>query len=197
MIALGCILLFAFIAYYRNEVGITKMDEWALQAFAGAEGEKWNGLWRSISSLGSTLVYAVTGIAVAFLLIFRRHFKAAVGLIISLAVAYGLMNVLKDGFMLARPADAWGISYSGAAFPSGHATMSTALYGIIAYIVIYFLHNKVLVRTLTTILILLIILIGISRMYFQVHYFTDIIAGYILGLFSISLYGIVFLKKKN
>lgn len=67
-------------------------------------------------------------------------------------------------------------------FPSGHAMLSITFFGLL----IYFIYSKISKNSVKWILIILlssiIILIGVSRIYLGVHYFTDIIGGYILGL---------------
>ena len=65
-------------------------------------------------------------------------------------------------------------------FPSGHATVAMALYGFLLYTI--WKHDKhYLKNPLIVFLAILIVLIGISRLYLGVHYFTDILAGYLVG----------------
>lgn len=65
-------------------------------------------------------------------------------------------------------------------FPSGHATISIAFYGFITYVLIK--NYKKLGKIISLILgILLIGLIGFSRLYLGVHYTTDVLGGYIIG----------------
>ncbi len=67
-------------------------------------------------------------------------------------------------------------------FPSGHATAAVAFYGFI----IYFLWKHLRTwkaKTLTLFIgVFIIILVGISRMYLGVHYLSDVLGGYLLGL---------------
>lgn len=67
-------------------------------------------------------------------------------------------------------------------YPSGHAMISMGIYGLIIYFIYKNVSNKILKYLFISILTLLIILIGISRIYLGVHYFTDVVAGYILSL---------------
>lgn len=76
-------------------------------------------------------------------------------------------------------------------FPSGHATAAIALYGVLAYLFLQ-LPRKTLGRySALTVLFLLIMLVGFSRIYLGFHYASDVIAGYAIGalwlLFSIWL----------
>jgi membrane-associated phospholipid phosphatase len=69
-------------------------------------------------------------------------------------------------------------SYS---FPSGHAMESFVVYGTLAYFAVLALRtweSRVGVVCGTA---LLVVLIGFSRMYLGVHYFSDVLAGYAAG----------------
>lgn len=70
---------------------------------------------------------------------------------------------------------------TGSSFPSGHATAAAALYGFLLFTI--WKHDKhYLKRPLIVFLFLLIILVGISRLYLGVHYLSDVLAGYFVGL---------------
>lgn len=72
-------------------------------------------------------------------------------------------------------------------FPSGHATMSMALYGsIIGYLYISQRFEKYKLA-LTISLYLIIFLIGLSRIYLGVHYLSDVIGGFLVGFIWIMV----------
>lgn len=76
------------------------------------------------------------------------------------------------------------ISYG---LPSGHALLAVCFYGFIAYLLIkYFkkIYAKVLIAFFS---LILIILIGLSRVYLGVHYLSDVLAGWYLGFFALIL----------
>lgn len=70
----------------------------------------------------------------------------------------------------------------GLSFPSGHALMSVTFYGLLIYIVFKGLKNKILKWSLISLLLLLIITISFSRIYLRVHYASDVIAGFCVGI---------------
>jgi undecaprenyl-diphosphatase len=70
----------------------------------------------------------------------------------------------------------------GLSFPSGHALMSFAFYGLFIYLTWEGVENKVWKFILIFMLLLTIFFIGLSRIYLRVHYATDVIAGFCLGL---------------
>ena len=71
---------------------------------------------------------------------------------------------------------------SGYSFPSGHSLIAIVIYGLLGYFALHLVRShaaKIAVRALTT---LLILCIGVSRPYVQVHYPTDVLAGWTAGL---------------
>jgi undecaprenyl-diphosphatase len=66
-------------------------------------------------------------------------------------------------------------------FPSGHATAAMALYGFLIYAV-YKLDKGFVKNFFIAFLSILIVLVGISRLYLGVHYLSDVIMGYMVGL---------------
>lgn len=88
---------------------------------------------------------------------------------------------LKSIFQRERPDILQIIHVKGYSFPSGHAMGSFIFYGSVAFIIIH-LTCKTSLRWLGAIsMSILILLIGISRIYLGVHFPTDIIGGYAAG----------------
>lgn len=93
-----------------------------------------------------------------------------------------LMLLLKQLFRRKRPLSPLSKAAKGLSFPSGHAIMAVTFYGLLIYILQHTISND-LARFLSILwLIVLIILIGFSRVYLRVHYASDVIAGFIIGL---------------
>lgn len=87
------------------------------------------------------------------------------------------------------------VEEDGYSFPSGHSMVSMAFYGIIIYLVYKNVTNKYLKWTLITLLSLLILSIGFSRIYVGVHYFTDVVGGFLLGLAYLIIYINIYNKR--
>ena len=87
------------------------------------------------------------------------------------------------------------VEEDGYSFPSGHSMVSMAFYGIIIYLVYKNVTNKYLKWTIITLLSLLILSIGFSRIYVGVHYFTDVVGGFLLGLAYLIIYINIYNKK--
>ena len=70
-------------------------------------------------------------------------------------------------------------------FPSGHATISMAMYGYLAYLLVRSTNKKTAHLAILLLAEVLIILIGFSRLYLGVHYVSDIVAGYLVGILAL------------
>lgn len=76
----------------------------------------------------------------------------------------------------------------GLSFPSGHAFMSVCFYGLLMLIIWKEERpHPVLKWVLLLLVISLLLMIGFSRIYLRVHYFTDVLAGFCIGFFWLFL----------
>jgi membrane-associated phospholipid phosphatase len=94
----------------------------------------------------------------------------------------GLMFLLKHIFKRNRPSEPLLQQVKGLSFPSGHAIFSVTFYGLLIYIISHTINGKMIKWPLIISLLLLIQLIGFSRVYLRVHYASDVASGYIIGL---------------
>ena len=93
-----------------------------------------------------------------------------------------LMFLLKWLFQRKRPLSPLLQAARGLSFPSGHAIMSVSFFGLLVYWVVNSELPHAVIILLTVILVMLIIMIGFSRVYLRVHYASDVLAGFIIGL---------------
>ena len=149
------------------------------------------------SIAGSQLV-VVLGILVGLLLAVRRQWHDLLVLVVVIGGEELLNTVFKFSFHRLRPVFTdpltTGLGYS---FPSGHAMGSIVFYGLIAY---WLMRNskRLLERVLIFLTALLIVLIiGFSRIYLGVHYPSDVLGGYIAGLswLTFSLSGLALFRR--
>ena len=113
--------------------------------------------------------------------------------LINLVMVFLFNYILKLIFVRNRPIDINLITETGYSFPSGHAMISLAVYGLLIYLLgkSNYKYKKLGIILLS----ILIILIGISRIYLGVHYTSDVLAGYIIS-FSYLLFFIDFIYPK-
>ncbi len=93
-----------------------------------------------------------------------------------------LMLLLKQLFQRKRPLSPLLKAAKGLSFPSGHAIMAVTFYGLLIYILQHAIESSWLRSLVSILLIVLILLIGFSRIYLRVHYASDVLGGFIIGL---------------
>src|SRR5204862_5520768 len=90
-------------------------------------------------------------------------------------------QLLKTLFHRSRP-ELWpGAQIAGFSFPSGHAMMSLCLFGTFIWLGMKYIKSGPARTAWTTLMVLLILLIGLSRIYLGAHFLSDVLAGYIAG----------------
>ena len=114
----------------------------------------------------------------------------------------GLLNLLlKNFFERERPIVNRIIEADGFSFPSGHSMGSMTYYGFLGYLVLRSKRKPLSKLGLGILLCLVILLIGISRIYLGVHDPSDVLAGFVAGsvwlVICISLLEIIYLYKEN
>jgi undecaprenyl-diphosphatase len=136
-----------------------------------------------VTALGAGVVVGmVIAISSAFLWVSRHRYSVAL-LWVALLGAGLITRTLKMVFDRERPdVFPWLAPHADqGSFPSGHATTSMVVYLTLAYLVARLADTRAL-RWLTMVAALVVIvLIGLSRLYLGVHYPSDVIAGYAVG----------------
>ena len=133
-----------------------------------------------ITLLGNAGVIMVLAAIALFFLYTKRYKAYAVGLVITLVGAAATDYAMKTLIERARPNGLIpSIIETTFSFPSGHATAAMALYGFAAYILcaLFPARKPFIVATA----VLVIGIIGFSRLYLGLHFPSDVIAGYTLG----------------
>jgi len=136
-----------------------------------------------ITNLGSAYIeIGLTVLVGAFLWFRLKHAWETLLLTISLSGAWLLNTILKGLFHRARPDIVHLANAGGYSFPSGHAMVAAAFYGVVGYLIWLNLRNRSKHSWYVPVFTLALILsIGISRIYLGVHFASDVIAGYAAG----------------
>jgi undecaprenyl-diphosphatase len=157
------------------------LHAWAsppLTAFFRVVTQFGSELW--IAPFGAFVVWRMTAAG-------RRH--AAILVVIAVAGAEALDQVLKLTFHRARPEVFFGLTRPGTySFPSGHAMVSACFYGVVAALASPRMRTAGQRAALWIGAAAAALLIGTSRIYLGVHYPSDVIAGYaaaIVWVFSV------------
>lgn len=140
---------------------------------------------------GATCLITIT----ILLLILIKNKKIGLITLTNLVLITILNQMLKIVLKRPRPTEFIIINEKGYSFPSGHSMISMAFYGLLIYLIYKKIKNKYLKATLIIILLLLILAIGISRIYLGVHYVSDVIGGFLISISYLIVY-IKLIKKK-
>lgn len=82
----------------------------------------------------------------------------------------------------------------GSSFPSGHVIIYMGVYGFLAFLAHVWIRSKIIRRAVVGFLMSMLSLVGISRVYLGHHWFTDVLASYLLG--STYLIGLTSLYRR-
>lgn len=137
---------------------------------------------RDITSLGSIAVLLMFTVTFAGYWLLTGHRRAAALLVLALAGAIVMNDVLKFAFDRPRPdAILQSARVFSSDFPSGHATLSSAVYFAAALLAGPKSVPRTARRLLLSVAAFVVIVIGFSRLYLGLHYPTDVLAGWCVG----------------
>lgn len=173
-------------------LGVTKgFDEVVYSLVRSLENSFFDKYFVFITKLGneSTIIVLV----ILLLLIFKGKDRL---LILFSSLASVISNqLIKHIIMRPRPDVLKLIEQGGYSFPSGHSMIAIAVYGLLLYFVNVKIKNKYLKYGLSFLLVLLILSIGISRIYVGVHYASDVFGGFLLA--TVELIALIALVKRR
>ena len=151
-----------------------------------------DGPMRLVTALGYYYV-VLPLLALVALVFYRRGWRlSAVLLVVSTGGSIVLTTVLKGVFQRTRP-ELFDSGYQASfySFPSGHATVAVGFYGMLTVMLAY--RSQGARRwAVSAGGVLVVLLIGFSRLYLGVHYPTDILAGYLSALLWLVCVGGVY-----
>lgn len=179
-----CLLLFIAIALNLNNVfGIDAAVYGLVSQWHCAPATEF---FKACTLMVGPIVLLAISLTLVFILP-KKEYRIPVLLNLSVAI---LLNLgLKHTFTRARPTDVLQIiTETGYSFPSGHTMAATCFYGFLIYLVWHLCRNKALRNAVAALLSVLIALVGISRIYLGVHYFTDVFAGVCISIFYLIVF---------
>lgn len=162
-------------------------------ALAGLRSPALTRFMKALTFLGSAQFVLALTTLVIILLVALRHMVSALLFAGSVVGGFGLESTLKIVFGRARP-DRWPalVTENTYSFPSGHATMSTVLFGGIVAVVFHLSRRRATLRAIRTgtlvVCLFLVVGVAVSRIYLGAHWASDTAAGVMVGLFWVTLY---------
>jgi len=155
--------------------------------------------WNFVTKLGETeSILIFTILATIVFLVYKKPFEI-VALLSSLAIGVITTWTLKNLYQIERPAEwFWLGSAGGFSFPSGHTLQATAFFLTLSFLIAPFIKKRSSRITLEIIAGIFIFGISLSRVFLGVHWISDILAGWLLGvvvsLFVVYITSIVYPK---
>lgn len=148
-----------------------------------------------VTELGDPFVNTSLVITICIVLLALRLRRTALFWLLAAVGGSMGMQFLKWFFHVPRPVSLYeGIS--ALSFPSGHTTMSVVLYGFLAIILARNLAGMRQWLLFSTALVITF-LIGFSRLYLGIHWFSDVLGGTLAGISWVALMGIVWLRHTD
>lgn len=148
-----------------------------------------------ITNLASTIGIVSLVILTSIVFIRRKKVSSLKYVILNVLSGVFLMQILKNIIRRTRPSWKW-IKQGGFSYPSGHTISALLLYGTI----ILFVSKRYDGKYKKQIIIVssaMIILTGISRIYFGAHYLSDVIASTLLGTIILIISGLLMDKESK
>ena len=136
---------------------------------------------------GATCLIGLT--ILLFIIIKNKKIGLLIG--INLVTITILNQIFKFILQRPRPTENRIINENGYSFPSGHSMISMAYYGFLIYLIYKYVKNKKLKYISITLISILIIFIGISRIYLGVHYTIDVLAGFLFSISYLIIYVLI------
>ncbi len=137
-----------------------------------------------VTSMGDAVPLLVTSLVLIALLLVQRNWQMAAAAALTIGAATAFVPIIKQMLHKPRPIDL----YNGAdsfSFPSGHATLSTVIFGVLAVLITRNLSTrwKIVIYALIA---LWISAIGLSRLYLSAHWPSDVMGGMLFGTMLIA-----------
>ncbi|WP_183510585.1 phosphatase PAP2 family protein [Paeniglutamicibacter cryotolerans] len=165
--------------------GPASWDQPILEWMVAHRTPELNQLVTGFTNLGSTPGMAtIAVIAVALLMWRSRSWWPLILVVVTAAGSLTLTSVLKQSVGRSRPPHGEAVPpyESSPSFPSGHTLNASAIIAVIAYLMVLQLRSTLAKAATITGLSLFIFLMGVSRNYLGLHWFTDVLAGWMIGL---------------
>ena len=198
LLLLGLFFLsFSFFFYLTWQVFQSRNQEFDQAAFglvAELRSDAFTELLKFVTYFGSVRFFVSVPVAlILFFLFFKKWRWYSLYIFLSTAGSAALNQYLKNSFGRERPVTAF-YPQGGFSFPSGHAMIGAAFYGILVYLIWKNTPNNWVRWLACGLLVCWQLLIGFSRVYLNVHYATDVLAGLSAGIFWCAL--VVVLAKQ-
>ena len=181
-----CLILFTTIMIFVITKNKLYIDDIGYNIISKLRSNNMDKIVKIITNIGGTIVIGI--VTIISLFIFRNK-KISICIILNLLGIVVLNNVIiKNIIGRDRPSGINIITEAGKSFPSGHSAVSMVVYGYLIYLTYNYVKNKKIKYLLISILSILILVVGLTRIYLGVHYTSDVCAGFLVSLSYLIIY---------
>jgi membrane protein DedA with SNARE-associated domain/membrane-associated phospholipid phosphatase len=185
-LAVASFVLVAYTVIVSGDVGPTPGDTTAIEIVERLQAGWLTDLAKPLTALGGVAVTGSLALLAAVLLAARRRW-AELGVLLAGAVLIHVgVHELKDAVDRPRPEGGL-ISVEGSSFPSAHAAYSTFYVWLAVTVVMRLRPGMARGAAVVAAGVALTAVVGLSRVYLDVHYLSDVSAGWALGMAAFSL----------
>ena len=163
---------------------VNSLDYWVSQQVMQFHNIVSDRLFLGITTLGDPTAVIVLAILLVIFWVIKKRYNALLLMLAALLGSFLSVSLIKILIQRPRPEIESLIQATGYSFPSAHATVSMAFCGILAYLIGQSLQDsgwKEWKERINIVAGVLIFAIGFSRIYWGVHYLSDVVCGWILG----------------
>ena len=193
IVVVGMIFLFAEITEgWMDQEALYRIDQSVNASIRTVLSDGTVQAINAVTYLGDTLVVLPIVLVLLVVFVVRKQQWRLVSLLTVVGLGSGLMWTLKLVFGRGRPEGLLSTPTS-ASFPSGHTFTAVVVYGFLIYLVWRWTDRPALRVPLTILLTLVILGVGLSRVLLSVHWVSDVLGGFTIGL-AWLVFGLVFTR---
>ena len=189
ILIISFLVAFIGIAVWTFSAGGFPLDKWMLDWSDTNEGGFVHSVMTFISAFGSSEVILAFTLGIAAFFLYKRFWHHLV-LFLTVSVGGVAVNLLlKLLFRRERPGEAkeievfdFSLNIPSYSFPSGHTMRSTILICFLMFLIYMYIRNQALQVSLYAVSIVLMFLVGLSRVFLEAHFASDV-----LGALTISI----------
>lgn len=180
------IFLAICIGIKTNAAWIAILDKSGIKMICSNISDNKTNFFKWVTDFGDVRLITRLTVVVAGLLIWRKHYNTSVWFLMTILMGTrNIPQILKRIIKRERPMS--GIMKAfGYSFPSGHSTAATVFYVMLLILGVMYLKNRLGRMILFVALFTIVFLVMYSRVYLGVHFLSDVLGGFFLGL-SITL----------
>lgn len=181
VILAGVVVFMALAGQFGGAATIREADRIFTDALRTGISRPTMQVFAGLTRMADTSTLTVLGIAVAILLVILRRPWLGLAWVIAVAGNAVINPALKQVFARIRPLRPEGFVFERSfSFPSGHSSGCVVAYGMLAYLALRILPTRWQLPSLL-LAVTAIVTIGASRLFLQVHFASDVLAGFASG----------------